>query len=227
MEVMTIENLEMQVREYNNQRVVTFKDVDKAHNKKSGTSRRNFNRNKEHFVNGVDYIVLSPNETDRHIRGIDKVPNRGLTLFTESGYLMLVKTFDDKLSWEVQRKLVNCYFKVKNQTNKLPEAILSEPETYNVSLTTLPKNQNWFNRNNLRMAYICDKIGCSRSRLYHRILLRLGAEYDLDYANKVYEQELGHKPKYAIDIVSYFPQLSRMADDYLDGVMAAIKRNEG
>lgn len=32
---------------------------------------------------------------------------------TESGYLMLVKSFNDDLAWQVQRCLVNAYFKVK------------------------------------------------------------------------------------------------------------------
>lgn len=48
-EVITIENTEMQIREYNGQRVVTFKDIDTVHENKSDTARRNFNRNKKHF----------------------------------------------------------------------------------------------------------------------------------------------------------------------------------
>lgn len=34
-----------------------------------------------------------------------------VTLITESGYLMLVKSFTEDLAWEVQQKLVNSYFK--------------------------------------------------------------------------------------------------------------------
>ena len=36
-----------------------------------------------------------------------------MTLITESGYLMLVKSFTDDLAWEVQRELVKGYFRVK------------------------------------------------------------------------------------------------------------------
>ena len=39
-------------------------------------------------------------------------PN-GLTLITESGYLMLVKSFTDDLAWDVQRQLVKRYFAQK------------------------------------------------------------------------------------------------------------------
>ena len=49
-----------------------------------------------------------------------EVPNRGLTLITESGYLMLVKSFTDDLAWDVQRQLVNLYFRVQSQTAIVP-----------------------------------------------------------------------------------------------------------
>lgn len=38
---------------------------------------------------------------------------------TEQGYLMLVKPFSDDLSWEVQRQLVNGYFKVRKLAEDL------------------------------------------------------------------------------------------------------------
>ena len=66
------------------------------------------------------------------------------------------------------------------------------------------------------MNHICEKANVPLSTLYHHILLRLGEEYDLEQANKIYEQEIGHAPKYAIDIVSYFPDLGRLADEFLD-----------
>ena len=60
-EVITIENTEMQIREYNGQRVVTFKDIDTVHQSPKGTSRNSFNINKKHFIKDVDYIILKPN----------------------------------------------------------------------------------------------------------------------------------------------------------------------
>ena len=32
-----------------------------------------------------------------------KIPPKGLTVLTEMGYLMLVKSFTDDLAWKVQR----------------------------------------------------------------------------------------------------------------------------
>lgn len=103
--IVNVEGTELDVREYNGQMVVTFDDIDLVHKRPSGTARKAFNRNKKRFINGVDYIVLEKENSNVHpvdIRNID-IPNRGITVFTESGYLMLVKPFKDDLSWDVQR----------------------------------------------------------------------------------------------------------------------------
>lgn len=47
--VITIENTEMQIREYNGERVVTFKDIDTVHQRPAGTARKAFYRNKKRF----------------------------------------------------------------------------------------------------------------------------------------------------------------------------------
>lgn len=72
-DVITIENTEMQIREYDGERVVTFKDIDMVHGNKSGTARRNFGRNKKHFIEGEDYFSLikeNPNGTNCPIRNL-------------------------------------------------------------------------------------------------------------------------------------------------------------
>lgn len=223
-EVITIENTEMQIREYNGQRVVTFKDIDTVHQRPSGTARKTFNRNKKHFIVNQDYFVLKTDEA-RNVFGVS-APN-GLIALTENGYLMAVKPFTDDLSWEVQRQLVNAYFKVKEETVKL-EQITDFPDypkpIYQTSSTPVPKNPNWYSRNRRRMNRICENANAPLSTLYHHILLRLGEEYDLDKANKIYEEEIGHAPKYALDIVSYFPELSRMADDFLDKLEKSMNK---
>lgn len=107
---LTVNNTPIEIKEYDGQRVVTFKDIDSVHGRPDGTARRNFNANKEHLIDGVDYYKIQPNE----IRTVGiKSPNGG-TVVTETGYLMLVKSFTDDLAWDVQRTLVNCYFRVKN-----------------------------------------------------------------------------------------------------------------
>ncbi|AQS10612.1 ORF6N domain protein [Clostridium saccharobutylicum] len=109
--LITINNRDLQIKEFNGQRVVTLKDIDTLHQRPEGTSRRNFNKNKKHLIVNEDYFVRNSYEAKEEF-GIT-APS-GLTLLTESGYLMLVKSLTDDLAWEVQRQLVNSYFRVKN-----------------------------------------------------------------------------------------------------------------
>lgn len=212
-DVMTVENTEMQIREYNGQRVVTFKDIDKVHENKAGVARRNFNRNKKHFIEGVDFFILTKefsNESNCPIRNIS-IPNKGITLLTETGYLMIVKSLSGDLAWSVQRQLVNNYFEkrvVQNVVNELPDI-----KKYDLKV---PINPDWYERNRGRLRRICERENTTHKNLYHFILKILGEKYDLDEANHIFAIEVGHYPKYSIDIVSYFRELGEMADDILD-----------
>lgn len=109
-ELVHIGKSDISVKEYNGQRVVTFKDIDTVHQRAEGTARKRFNDNKRHLIEGEDYFVRKTDEAKEEYGII--APN-GLVLLTESGYLMLVKSFTDDLAWDVQRKLVSSYFKVK------------------------------------------------------------------------------------------------------------------
>lgn len=95
--------------------VITFALMDQAHERPEGTARRNFNRNRDKLVEHEDYFVLGqPDE----IRSVGLAREDGSTpasivLLTETGYLMLVKSFTDDLAWQVQRQLVTGYFRAK------------------------------------------------------------------------------------------------------------------
>lgn len=110
-QIVKINNTDLSVKEFKGQRVVTFKDIDMLHERKEGTSSKNFRNNKKHFVLGEDYFVIKPSDVNNFPIPIN---NAGLTILTESGYLMLVKSLQDDLAWKVQRELVNNYFRVKN-----------------------------------------------------------------------------------------------------------------
>lgn len=111
-QLIKINNTNLQVKEFNNKRVVTLKDIDTLHERVEGTADRNFRSNQKHFRENEDYFILSKNLSNE-IRGLE-IPNRGITVLTESGYLMLVKSFTDDLAWEVQRQLIKGYFRSKN-----------------------------------------------------------------------------------------------------------------
>ncbi len=109
LQTVKINQSDIAVKEYNGKRVVTFKDIDLCHGRAEGTARKRFNDNRSHFIEGEDFFNVQMSE--KRTLGFE-VPNRGITLITESGYLMLVKSFTDDLAWDVQRQLVNSYFKV-------------------------------------------------------------------------------------------------------------------
>lgn len=110
-DLVKINDLDLQIREFNGQRVVTLKDIDILHQRSEGTSRRNFNQNKKHLIADEDYFVRNSYEAKEEF---EITAPSGLTLLTESGYLMLVKSLQDDLAWKVQRELVKNYFRVKS-----------------------------------------------------------------------------------------------------------------
>ena len=115
-EIITINNVELGIKEYKKERVVTAWDIAKVHKKEVNDITKNFNNNKKKFILDEDYFLVNRTEiSERKISVQDFIPNnvKEIPLFTESGYLMLVKTFTDDLSWEIQRQLVKGYFKLK------------------------------------------------------------------------------------------------------------------
>lgn len=113
--VINIHGNEITVKELDGQRVVTFDDIDKLHNRPSGTARKRANENQEHLIENEDYFnltgeALSEFRTNLPDYEISKFTPK-LTLITESGYLMIVKSLTDDLAWRVQRELVNNYFR--------------------------------------------------------------------------------------------------------------------
>lgn len=114
MNTVTINSTALTVKEYKGQRVVTLKEVDEVHQRPEGTAGRNFRTNRDHFIEGTDYFAIDlTNDEIRRQFGAGKNAGRTLTVVTESGYLMLVKSFTDDLAWTVQRELVNSYFRVR------------------------------------------------------------------------------------------------------------------
>lgn len=118
MRAVTVHDAKMPLVEYQGQPVVTFAMIDEAHQRPKDTAKKAFQRNRRHFIEGKDYFVVSAASVDGLARGIKRPgkkitsPIRGnVTVFTEFGYLLLTKPFTDDLAWQVQRQLVNGYFR--------------------------------------------------------------------------------------------------------------------
>ena len=129
-QIVKINNSDLLIKEFSGQRVVTFKDIDMLHQRVEGTAKSNFYENKKHFIENEDYFIIK--KSLKYEIPTLEIPNRGITVLTESGYLMLVKSLQDDLAWKVQRELVNNYFRIKEVVNN--KKLFSE---FKGQLTTL------------------------------------------------------------------------------------------
>ena len=159
-EIITINNVELGIKEYKKERVVTAWDIAKVHKKEVNDITKNFNNNKKKFILDEDYFLVNRTEiSERKISVQDFIPNnvKEIPLFTESGYLMLVKTFTDDLSWDIQRQLVKGYFKLKELKSSVDK---------DKRLEIMEKNAN------VRMAKMLKSlIPFSKSERYKEILV--------------------------------------------------------
>ena len=112
--MVSIQGKEIPCIEYKGQRVVTFRMVDQVHEKAEGTANRTFNRHKKQFRHGEDYFKVPSAEMavilNRTDSPIQEMARNSAILITEDGYYLLVKPFDDQLSWDVQRQMRSGYF---------------------------------------------------------------------------------------------------------------------
>ena len=90
------------------------------HNREIREVNQQFNRVKSKLILNVDYFIIPKEEYLQSLGVIsNKARNKEVVLLTENGYLLLIKVFKDDLSWEVQRVLVNSYFKLRDLINNV------------------------------------------------------------------------------------------------------------
>lgn len=133
-----IANERISIKEYRGQRVVTSWDIAKVHKREPREINQNFNYIKNRLILNEDYYLISKEKlAESKILIQEFIPNnvKEIPLFTEQGYLILTKTFNDDLSWEVQRLLVKSYFKLKEIAESQSKFKL--PTTYAEALREL------------------------------------------------------------------------------------------
>lgn len=100
--------------------------------------------------------------------------------------------------------------------------IPSELPRKNTNSYVLPPANKWYYRNKDKLHYICQKLDIPMKEMYRGVLWYLGQEYDLDAANEIYYKRTGIHPKYPMNIVSFFPELEKLADEFLELVIGKI-----
>lgn len=114
-ELVKINNVELGIKEFKNERVVTAWDIADLHEKQVYHVNEVFRNNIDKFQENRDFFKISTKEFLASFKTIQKIPNnvKEIFLFTERGYLKMTKAFNDELSWRIQDLLVDKYFKLK------------------------------------------------------------------------------------------------------------------
>lgn len=120
-DLITIGNTQFTAKTLDGKPVLTFRDIDAIHHRPEGSASRNFRSNRQRFIEGEDYFKITPDEFRQAIGNMDSRQQNDVTLVTESGYLMIVKSFNDDWAWEVQRRLVKTYFRAKELAAEKPK----------------------------------------------------------------------------------------------------------
>ena len=128
-ELIQIEGKQIERITYHEQPVLTLRMVAELHEKPSDSPRKRFNDNKKRFIPDVDYYVVPYEEWSQIslsvFRTAVQTGQRNPMIFlTESGYLLLVKTFTDDISWRIQRQLVNDYFRAKELIETVQQEVM-------------------------------------------------------------------------------------------------------
>lgn len=110
-QVISIADSDLTIIEHQGERVVTLAMIDQVHQRPDGTARRNFNTNRERFIEGKHLFKICASDFRTHKPdAISNKSHEDVLLLTQRGYLLLVKSFTDELSWQVQDMLVDGYF---------------------------------------------------------------------------------------------------------------------
>ena len=213
------------IKIWNDQRVVTFRDIDEVHQRPEGTAKKAFSRNRKRFIRGVDYFIVTRSEIQKSVKDtleyFGDIPNRGITVLTETGYLMVVKPFTDDLSWKVQRRLVSSYFNCR----KLQNEVMNRSDVPQPNEGHYPSLANtWMKDHEPLFKQICSAYGISRKELYHKILLDIGDDYNVDDYRVFYKRDTGHAPEYIMEVVSFYPELREAAETIIQIHMNRVRR---
>lgn len=115
---------ELKIIEHQNQRVLLTQQLAESYGTTTDVVTKNFNRNKERYLEGKHYYLLKGNDLKEFKANgqIDLLPNLNkLYLWTERGAFLHAKSLNTDKAWEVYDSLVEHYFNSKEaKPNALP-----------------------------------------------------------------------------------------------------------
>ena len=120
-----INNCDRMIRQYNGHSVVTINDISVMHKKVRSIINLRFKHILHKLTRNIDYFEVDREYKDGRVYDPEyffyHFAQKKSILFTKTGYLSLINTFDDKLSLKVKNDMIKSYFK--------NEVIEEKPET--------------------------------------------------------------------------------------------------
>lgn len=110
---------DMKAIEYKGIRVLTTQQLAEAYETTTDSITKNFNRNKDRYIEGTHYIALDGLDKNtfvdhgQFVRGLKNT--KILYLWTEKGAFLHAKSLNTDTAWEVYDRLVENYFRQKPQ----------------------------------------------------------------------------------------------------------------
>lgn len=196
-----INGIEIETKEYKGQRVITSYDVAKLHNRDVKRVNEQFERNINKFRIGKDYFQITREEMNQSqiATALSKHSNNPIErLFTERGYLKLVKAFRDELSWKIQDMLVESYFIVV--TGQMQPKQLTKIEALQMALETELENERLRIENEAQNEIIKGLNGDLQPYQIEDIINRIIRVGGGNYGNKYNEVYRVFKEQYHIDL---------------------------
>jgi hypothetical protein len=129
--VLSINNIEIRALFYKDEPVLTFEMVAKVHKISIENVRSSFYRHQKRFREGKHYFRLDFTEANQLLLSATANSN-GIILLTQRGYSFLVKPMRDDTSWEVQERMVDEYFTLRerqqvSEADRIINAFLGKP----------------------------------------------------------------------------------------------------
>lgn len=145
-----VNNTELAIKEFNGERVVSVKDIATLHHKELKHVNEVFKNNLKYFKEGEHFFIIRKNNSEVVSTDFKNLFNsnrqKEAFLFTEKGYLKLVKPFKDDLSWNIQDKLIDTYFKMKqlslqNEIKPIPTGQVQSLDIMQMMIKELKKDR--------------------------------------------------------------------------------------
>ena len=127
---------ELKITEYGHIRVLTTQQIAEAYESNADTITKNFNRNKDRYIEGKHFLCLKGKELKEFKANgqIDLLPNTNkLYLWTEKGAFLHAKSLNTDKAWEVYDILVDTYFKKTHPMSALEQISLTQQAVLEVN----------------------------------------------------------------------------------------------